>query len=189
MQADAHAQRPRDTAAASVEYLGGEFLQGFAWSGVGLVSIGTGIVLVTRDDEVAKGASYPVLGVGAIQLGAGIVSFISPPRRAARNAVLIAADHDGFLRDEGKRIRRVNTAFRVLAITELALVVGGVATAVIGHAKDAPTAEGVGIGLASEAAVMYVLDHFAHRRAERYAARLSARADTTGFVVGLSGVL
>ena len=168
--AAAHADAATEAAgSAAVTYFRGELTQGFAWTGVGLASVGAGVVLVTRDGDVERGAAYPAFGFGAIQLIAGVVSFVSPPLRATRAAAAIARGHGReLLADERKRIRRVNLGFRVLEITELALVVGGGATAAIAYRGDHPTVTGVALGLAVEGAAMFVLDWFAHRRAVRY---------------------
>jgi hypothetical protein len=164
----AHADA-REAVRPAVEYFRGEFVQGFAWTGVGLASIGGGVVLVTRDDDFARGAGYPMIGVGAIQLIAGVVSFISPPLRAARAASAVREGRgEAVIAGERKRIRRVNRGFRVLEMTELALLFGGGATAGIAYVYDRPTLTGVGLGIAVEATAMFVLDWFAHRRAVRY---------------------
>jgi hypothetical protein len=154
-------------------YFTGEKEEGWVFGGVGLAGLGTGAFLLTRDDDVARGASIPILAVGAIETIIGAVLLIRTDGQIRERRRRIATEPGPFRTEELARIEGVNSSFRVLFWTELALVVGGTTTAILASLNDAPFWEGIGIGLAAQAAIALVLDLFAAARATRYSEALS----------------
>jgi len=149
-------------------YFTGEKEEGWVFAGVGLAGLGTGALLLTRDDDVARGASIPILAVGAIETLIGVVLLVRTDGQIRERRARIASEPAPFRTEELARIEGVNTSFRVLFWTELAMVVGGTTTAIVAGLNDAPTWQGIGIGLAAQAAIALVLDLFAAARATRY---------------------
>ena len=141
-----------------------------------------GTTLLAADTtEVAKGAAVPVIAFGAIELGAGLVLYLRT------DALLAGLDHDltsspgGFKAKETVHLRRVRDSFSALMWTEMALASLGVGLAAVGAYTKAPTVEGVGLGLAVESSVLFVLDSLAADRAKPYLSALES------FRVGRSG--
>jgi len=150
-------------------YFHGEKWEGPVFFGVGLAAGGVGAVLLTRSDDIAKGAAYPVLGIGLVQLIVGAVVFLRTDAQVARLDRQLSTDEAAFKKDESARIAGVNTEFIALAIIESALIAFGAVTAIVAAQKGCcRTLEGVGLGLSGQGAAMLVLDLFAAARARRY---------------------
>jgi hypothetical protein len=164
---------------AAETYFRGEFVQGFAWLGTGLASTAGGVALARGDDALGRGAGYAFVGAGAIQIIAGVVSFVSPPLRARRAARQIASGHvEDFLLGERGRVARVDRAFGIIGLTEIVAFAGGLTTAALAYGYDRRTLTGAGLGIAAEAATMFVLDLLAHRRLLRYHRDLGVALET-----------
>jgi hypothetical protein len=160
---------------AAGEYFDGEYDQAWGWTTTGAMTLAAGGFALAADDELANGAAYPLLAVGAIQLGAGVVSFISPPRRlrAARRAAATDRGATAYGHGEAKRMRRVVGFFTALRVVEVTLLVGGTGLALGGSAADDDLLVGIGGGIAFQALAMLALDSHAEERAHRYLKRLS----------------
>jgi len=150
-------------------YFHGEKWEGPFFFGAGLAAAGAGTVLVTRKDEIARGAAYPLYAVGLVQLIVGAVVFLRTDAQVARLDRQLAAKPLEFKSKELTRIKRVNNEFIALAVIESLLVAGGVTTAAVAATHDCcRTLQGVGLGLAGQGAVMLALDLFAAQRAREY---------------------
>jgi hypothetical protein len=158
----------REASGAMHSYFEGEKLGGWLLVGMGVAGLGSGGVLITQDSPTARGASYPLLGVGAVHVLAGLFVNLSSRRRITRFDDQISKDVDAFVRGEEKRIKGVRTQFLILKITEVVLIAGGGAMIAIGERSDRPRLTGIGIGVAIEAAATLVFDIVAARRAARY---------------------
>ncbi len=169
--------------AAAATYFAGERAQGAAWSAVGAVAITTGALALARGDDLARGAGYPLLAVGVIQLGAGVVSYLSPPRRSRRIRAALARDPQA-IGGELRRMRRVEFAFDALRVTEVALIAVGAGLVIGGARADRDVLVGIGGGLGFQALAMLALDAAAEDRAARYVERLSIAAGGGVVAVG-----
>lgn len=174
--ARAQAQTPIDQAQMTEgmhAYFHGEKWEGPVFFGAGLAAEAVGAVLLTRRDEIARGAAYPLFGLGLAQLIVGAVVFLRTDAQVARLDRQLATDKGAFKKDESARIKGVNTEFIALAIIESALIAGGALTAIVAAQKECcRTLQGIGLGLAGEGAVMLGLDLFAAKRALDYADNL-----------------
>jgi hypothetical protein len=170
--ARAQAQTPIDKARMTEDmhaYFHGEKWEGPLFFGAGLAAGGVGAGLLTRGDELARGAAYPLFGIGLVQLIVGAVVFLKTDAQVARLDRQLATDSDGFKKAEGARIKGVNTEFIVLAIIESALIAGGSLTAIVAAQNECcRTLQGIGLGLAGQGAVTLALDLFAAKRALDY---------------------
>jgi hypothetical protein len=160
------------TSGAMHQYFAGEKRGGWILVAMGAAGLGSGGVLVTRDSDIARGASYPLLGVGALHVIAGIFVYLSSNRRIDTFEKEISDDSRGFAHREQARIKGVRRQFLILKITEVVLIAGGGAMIAVGERTDRPRLTGVGIGVAIEAAATLVFDIVAARRAARYQQRL-----------------
>jgi hypothetical protein len=77
--------------------------------------------------DFARGMSWSLFGMAAIELGAGAVVYFRTDRQVRRLDDLLAARPAQLRGGELARMRRVNANFRLLAIIETALVIGGAA--------------------------------------------------------------
>jgi hypothetical protein len=155
-------------------YFAGEKRGGLVLVGMGAAGLGAGAVLITRDSDVAVGASYPALALGAAHLAAGVFVYVASARRIDKLNAAIDRDPDAFAAAERERMRGVRTQFLILKIVEGVLIAGGTGAAIYGFARDSDTLAGVGLGVAAEAAATLVFDIVADRRASRYLESLGA---------------
>jgi len=181
--------------AAMNDYFAGEKRGGLVLVGLGAAGLGAGAVLATRDSDIARGAGYVGLGIGAIHVAAGVFVYVASAGRITTFEKEIADDESGFASRERERIRGVQRQFFALKIAEVALMAGGAGLAIYGVSSDRDLATGIGVGLAVEAAATLVFDIVAARRADRYlgrllhvsAARFDGAKDSHAFGLALSG--
>jgi len=162
------------TQAAMEEYFAGEQRGGFVLVGMGGAGLAAGGLLYAEGSDTAKGASYPLLGIGLAHVAAGIFVHVSSSRRIHKFRDQITKDSRAFVTVERPRMKGVSTQFFVLKIAEVALIAGGLTMAGIGHETERPQLKGAGIALAAELAATLVFDIVAARRAHRYRAALGA---------------
>ena len=169
------------TQAAMETYFEGEQRGGYVLIGMGAAGLASGAWLYTRDSQVARGASYPLLGVGVAHVAAGIFVNLASRRRVDTFTDEIAADHDGFVARERPRMAGVSRTFTGLKIAEVILIAGGLGTAAFAWRADRPRLEGAGLAVAAEAALTLGFDIFAARRATRYRDALADAGVTASF--------
>lgn len=155
-------------------YYRGERRGGLWLMAMGVAGVGSGVYATTRDTDRATGLSYPLLGVGAVHVAAGVYLIFASNRRIKKFTGEIDTDSGAFVDREHARIGGVKTQFLVLEIVESVLIAGGIGLAIYGEREDRPTLTGVGIGLAVEAGATLLFDIVAARRASRYRDALSA---------------
>jgi hypothetical protein len=92
------------------------------------------------------------------------------PGQVARLTRQLEEEPERFRDEELRRMRRVLRTFKILEGTEIGLTAAGVGLAIGGAAAGRAyrPMEGVGIGLAIQAAALFVQDLLADRRAKRY---------------------
>ncbi len=153
-------------------YFAGEATEAWAFGGLGLASIGSGLALVTRGTDVARGGSVPLFAVGLIQLVLGVGLWIrTPPQVAALDAQL-GATPALFAEAERTRMARVMRGFAVYKAVEVGLFFGGLGLAGVGGVAKSDFALGAGFSLAAEALAMLILDFFAEARGHAYESAL-----------------
>jgi len=148
---------------------------------IGALSLGGGAgMLAFSEDRRFKGAAYPALAFGALQLAAGALTFanIDNRRRAAES--MAGGDRAAFVRTERVRVESVTRSFFVIELVELALIAGGATTAVLGNAQRRPALVGFGLCLATEALITMTWDLTAHARATRYLEAVESLSLSTG---------
>ncbi len=156
-------------------YFRGEIGGGFTLMGMGAVGVGVGTgLLVTADGrDGRRGAAYPLLGIGALHLAAGVFVNLGSVKRIKKFGPAIADDSDGWIKGEEKRMRGVSTQFLVLKVVEGVGIAGSIGLAAYGRETDRPLLTGLGIALASEFAATLIFDIIAARRASRYRTALA----------------
>jgi hypothetical protein len=155
-------------------YFHGEKWEGPFFAGAGVLAGGAGAFLLAQPSDLARGAAWPLLGVGLIQLAAGAVVFFRTDAQVAALDRLLLEDPARYRNDETSRIGRVNTTFRVLIATEIAIAAGGLAAAGAGRVMGSDVVVGIGLGLLAQGLAMLVLDAVAMERADRYTEALDA---------------
>ncbi len=154
-------------------YFAGEKREGVAFMAIGAPALAAGAGLLAVNDDLARGAAYPLLSIGLIQLGAGIVVYTRTDRQVAGLLHTLAADPRRLREEELARMTRVNSNFRLLEAIETVLLLSGAAMAATGGVMGQRSVEGVGLGLLGQSAAMLVFDGLAARRATRYTEALT----------------
>ena len=163
------------TQAAMENYFSGEKRGGLTLVGIGAGGLTAGGLLhFGSDSDVAKGMSYPLLGLGIAHVAAGIFVYVASDRRIDTFSKNIATDPQAFTTAERTRMKGVSTTFTALKIVEVVLIAGGLTTAYFAHRGDRKTLEGVGYGVAIEAGLTLGFDIIAARRAYDYRDDLAA---------------
>lgn len=159
---------PARTQAAMEDYFAGEQRGGYVLAGLGVGGLVAGGLLYRSDNQTARGASYPLLGVGLLHLAAGIYVNVASARRVDDFTAQIAQAPQAFVTAERARMRSVSTQFTALKVVEVVLIAGGLTMAGVGHKTDRPRLKGAGLALAVEMGLTLGFDIWAARRAHRY---------------------
>jgi hypothetical protein len=155
-------------------YLDAERAESRLFVGMGALSIAGGAVaLAASDRDFLKGASFPLMGVGLIQLVVGGTVWWRTEEQKAQLRALILSDPSRYVAEESARMKQVNDNFVIYRWTEISLLGAGAATAGAGYALDKDFVTGLGVGLAFQSAVMLTLDYFAERRGNEYASQVA----------------
>jgi hypothetical protein len=178
-----------DERAAMTEYFSGEKRGGFVLAGMGVAGAGAGAALFATSESgsTLRGLAYPLLGMGAVHLAAGVFVYLASRGREGTFATEIARDPRAWSARERKRMAGVSTQFKALKVVEVVLIAGGLTVGGIGHSTDRPQLAGIGYGLAIEAAATLVFDVVAARRAYRYRGALESSTPRTE--IGLAPVI
>lgn len=141
----------------------------------GLVNVGIGTALLASEtSDVGKGAAVPTVAFGAIEVVAGAVLFLRTDALLARLDRKLTLDTRGFHEEERAHLRRVQAQFDGLMAFELAVTGLGAGLAAGGAFAKDPTVQGVGVGLALQSTVLFLLDATAAERSSRYLGALES---------------
>ena len=166
-----HAEPDRaQTQSAMESYFAGEVRGGYVLIGMGTAGLVSGGLLyrLQKDSDLARGMSYPLLGFGLAHVAAGIFVTVSSNKRVDDFTGQISSDPQRFVTAERPRMKGVSTQFTVLEVVEVVLIAGGITTAVLARRADRKQLEGIGYGVALEAALTLGFDIVAGRRAHSY---------------------
>ena len=156
------------------DYLDAERAESRLFVGMGVLTIAGGAAaLGASDRDFLKGASFPLMGVGLIQLVVGGAVWWRTEEQKAQLRTLILSDPSRYVTEETARMRQVNENFVVYRWTEIALLGTGAVTAGAGYATEKDFLTGLGVGLAFQSAVMLTLDYFAEKRGNQYASQVA----------------
>lgn len=176
------------------DWFDGERSEAYIFLGAGLVSLGGGIYLVTREDDLAKGAGYSTAILGGLMTVFSITYNLSlgPTHDDLKDD--LRKDPVKHKQDETKRMEAIADRFVAYRWAEIGALAVGAGLITYGTLEKKRTFTGVGIGLAAEAALLLGLDYFAERRTHDYLDKLNAFSPGTagaplsqGFSLGYSG--
>ena len=165
-------------------YYGGERTSADLVMGIGAVSMGLGASLVTRDSDVARGAGWPLLTIGALEgIGAVFYAF-QVDAEIAHYEGLLARDPVAYRRTELTHIHGTTSRFNLYRAIELGLALVGAGLATYGFVAQSDVYKGAGIGIAAEAIPFFIIDTFNQARAARYEAEVRRFTPTIGVQAG-----
>jgi len=154
-------------------YVTGERRSVIPFAATAAVTMTAGGLLLLSSDAVARGAAWPLLGFGVLELAAGLFFGIRNERPKLDGQ--LDADPAAFVREEREKLRRISRRNQpvLLAVWSAVIAAGGVMGG-IGAARSLPTVTGVGLGLAVQGLAFFLIDWAVLDRADEYLAVLDA---------------
>jgi hypothetical protein len=192
----AHADEPSRTSMQSdlLSYYEGERTSAYVATALGVVAAGAGGFLVTRSSDFARGLGWPLVALGALEAIGGIGYAFAVGGEIDHYSALLARDPAAFQREEAAHIAGTTSRFVYYRVTELVLLLGGAGLATYGFATKRDAWAGAGVGLASIALPIVIMDTINNTRAGRYADTIhrfkptvALRAGSTGVTASLGG--
>jgi hypothetical protein len=154
-------------------YVNGERLASIPFGVAGASTLAAGGLLFSTGGTVQRGAAYPLLGVGALELIFGMVLAVRTGGHLSELDHLLAVDPPKFAREETAHVHRIRDVWQPLLLSlEAAAVVAGATMAGVGQARREGTLEGVGAGIAAQGLVLFLLDWAVLDRARAYATEI-----------------
>lgn len=150
-------------------YFTSERTTGLIFTVIGVVAIAVA-AWAWRQGAFWRGAAWPLVLVALLQVGVGASVWWRSPQDLARVSHIAANERPRLASEEIPRMQQVVRDLARNRWIELALVAIGLALAVA--MPRGSTWQGVGAGLAVQAALVLALDWFAARRAGDYLAWL-----------------
>lgn len=177
----ARADEPIDERAQSsitsdvASYYRSEKTIAYTFLALGTAAAAGGTVLVaTRDEEFSRGLGWSLVTIGGLQALGSLFYAFQVDAQASQYGALAANDPTAFKREEGDHIQGTTSRFLFYRTAEAALALAGAGVAVYGFAADKDAWKGVGIGVASQAALFFVIDGFGQARAKDYERRVKS---------------
>jgi hypothetical protein len=154
-------------------YVRGERQAGIPFAIAGVAQALTGGLLLTSDNNIAKGAAWPLLAFGVVEVAASLV--LGVRSQQPKLDKLLDEGVPQFLEHERKHAHRITHVFQpaLLAVEAVVLGTGGALAAAGGFRHD-DTMAGVGFGLAVGALALFLLDWSVLDRAQAYETALGA---------------
>ncbi len=156
------------------DYYNGERNSAFIATGLGVAAAGTGAYLLTQKTDLARGAAWPLLTIGALEAIGGVVYAIDVTGKKSHYLDALARDPAAFQREESEHIHGTTSRFFIYRLVELGLAASGAGLATYGFLSDRDTWKGVGIALAAIGVPLLVMDTINNNRALRYEEKLKS---------------
>lgn len=152
-------------------YVRGERRSFIPFAATALVTVTAGGLLFLSNDAVARGAAWPLLAFGALELAAGL--FFGLRNERPRLDALLEADPTELVRTEREKVGRISARNQplLLGLWSAVIAAGGI-MAGVGAAKGLGTVEGVGLGLVIQGLALFLIDWAVLDRADDYLAVL-----------------
>lgn len=154
--------------AAMDDWYSGERRDAFLFLGVGVLTVGGGTFLATRDDDLATGAGYTTIGLGVLTSILAVTYNLSLDPKHDELREELKRDPSGYKRRETERLRGISDRFDLYRWAEIGAMFVGAGLASYGTLAEKEAFTGAGMALAGEALVLITLDYFASRRVHRY---------------------
>ena len=155
-------------------YVRGEQQASIPFAVSGAATVVAGGLLLHGGSDLERGAAWPLLGVGAIELVSGLVLAVRTGGHEAELSRTLAENAPEFARIERAHVDRIQNLFQPLLLSvEGAILAGGGIMAAVAAQHGSSTVEGVGLGLAVQGLVMFVLDWAVLDRARAYSTSLA----------------
>ena len=149
-------------------YYGGERASAGIVGAMGLAAAGGGAFLARRQGPFPQALGWTWITMGGLELVGAVGYWISVDGEIDHYGSALEHDPAGYVAEERDHIRGTSSRFLYYRLVELTLSLGGTATAAYGFATGQDAWKGVGIGVASLALPVLVIDTVNDARATRY---------------------
>ncbi len=174
-QAQAQASDGEAMSQSTQDYFKGEkHVSGIGFMSLGAASVGLSGAFLAGDSDRRKGIAYVFLPLGVVELIVGAVVFFRTDAQVGKLEAQMADDPAAFREAEQARMKKVVESFEWLKAAEIVIFVVGVGVALTGKFDDNLVLEGIGQGMAEQAASIFVLDLLADWRAQLYVEALES---------------
>lgn len=133
------------------------------------------LLLALGGPGLARGLAVPLGGIALLEIGVGWTVFARSDDQMTGLSHRLESDPAGFREGELARMRKVLAGFRIYRAIEVAVVAGGIATAVV--YRDRPALFAAGAGCLLQGLLLLVIDGSAQDRAREYVAALRRLLD------------
>jgi hypothetical protein len=157
-----------------LRYFQGEKQGGVVCAAMGLVALALSVGVWRAGSEL-RTMALPLGIVALAQLGIGIGLTLRTPRQVAALTARFGAEPEAARAAEVTRMRRVNRAFAIIEIAEVAIIAASLL--LILALRGRPAVQGVAMGLLLQASALLVFDLLAEKRAHAYTAWLDLATD------------
>jgi len=172
LAAPASAQPGDDTTssmrAEMLGYYHGEQLSAYVVGGLGLAAAGTGAYLVTRDGDLARGLGWSFVALGSLEVIGAIGYALAVDGEIDHYDAALSRDPAAYRDEEAAHIEGTTSRFVWYRAIEIGLVVVGAAMVTYGWLSERDAWTGAGIGIASLALPLVVIDTINDARAHAY---------------------
>jgi hypothetical protein len=163
-----HCARADDADTDLHGYYGGERLSAVVICGMGAAAAASGAFLVTREPDFARGLGWAWLVMGGLETVGAVAYAIQVGGEIDHYEAVRARDPAAYRAEEIDHIRGTSSRFVIYRTVELALTLAGAGISIYGLAENRATWLKAGLGIASLALPLLVLDTFNNARASRY---------------------
>jgi hypothetical protein len=168
-------------------YYAGERNSAYVVGGLGVLALGGGSALVTRNNDFARGMGWAFLSIGAIDVIGAVFYAFQVRAQVEHYETLLAHDPADYKRVEYDHISGTTSRFLGYKLGELGLVLTGAGIATYGFASNRDAWKGAGIGVAAMALPVLVIDTINGARAARYRDNVHDFQPTVAVQPGVSG--
>jgi hypothetical protein len=134
---------------------------------VGIISIAYAIYLwLQKPVEFYQGMSYPLFGIGLVQILIGLIVWLRTDSDIARVNGYLDSDPAALDTDEIKRMKTIISNFTIYKWTGIVFVL--IALGLIFYFKEFNFLKGVGAGLFPQAFFTLIYDYFGEKRGKEY---------------------
>jgi hypothetical protein len=152
-------------------YVRGERRSIIPFGAAAVVGLTSGGLLLLSNDAIARGAAWPLLGFGVLELAAGL--FFGLRNERPKLDAQLDENPAEFVRAEREKIDRISARNQPLlfGLWSAVIAAGGV-MAGVGAVRGLGTLEGVGLGLVVQGLALFLIDWAVLDRADDYLAVL-----------------
>jgi hypothetical protein len=165
---------PQQMSALMHTYVEGEAQAAIPFAGTGALTLAASGLLLQSGKPLDRGAAWPLLSVGAIEVIAGVALGARAHSHEAGLDRLLAENPQEFARRERHHLHLIRDRYQpALLAVEGVLAVGGGTMAALSASRRNESLEGVGLGLGIQGLALFLLDWAVLDRARPYATGLA----------------